>query len=206
MLKGSLGSIAAVIQSVVYGGATGGLFSLLQSAGATMVLPSVGTMFAGSATTGAGIATMMSGKSVTVGEVLSDSISRGRRPGGDNDGDSSPYHHTTPQEYLLTPEAIRAIVKSWGVVAYGTPGVGAAGWLGRAHELCEAYGIPVAQRSLCVLHYLRANCQGEARAAVRYDVTGANSHHDSSNMTVCTISTILFLVLTHSRYGWDKCR
>ncbi|KAF9643749.1 hypothetical protein BDM02DRAFT_3077775, partial [Thelephora ganbajun] len=50
------GSIAATIQSIVYGGATGGLFSLLQSAGATMVLPSVGTIFAGAASTGAGIA------------------------------------------------------------------------------------------------------------------------------------------------------
>ena len=37
-LKYNIGSLAAMVQSVVYGGATGGIFSVLQSAGATMVL------------------------------------------------------------------------------------------------------------------------------------------------------------------------
>lgn len=37
MLRYNIGSLAAIVQSIVYGGAAGGIFSLLQSAGATMI-------------------------------------------------------------------------------------------------------------------------------------------------------------------------
>ena len=47
------GSVAAAAQSAIYGGATGGLFSILQSIGATAVAPSLLTVLAGS---GAGVA------------------------------------------------------------------------------------------------------------------------------------------------------
>ena len=75
---------------------------MLQSAGATMGLPSAVTMFTGAATTGAGIG-IMTGESVPTGELLSDSFA-----GNDNDGDGSPPppHQTVPQEHLLTPRAI----------------------------------------------------------------------------------------------------
>jgi len=175
MLKCSLGSVAATIQSIVYGGATGGLFSLLQSAGATMVLPSVGTIFAGAAATGAGIA-VVNGETVTTGDLLSDSIARGHHPGGDDDNDKGddgnppPYHQTTPLEYLLTPQAIQAIVKSWDITAYNPPGTNAAGWLGRIHRLCEAYGVPVTQRALCAMHRMRADCREAACVAGCYDM------------------------------------
>ncbi|KAF9645331.1 hypothetical protein BDM02DRAFT_3120353 [Thelephora ganbajun] len=170
------GSIAATIQSIVYGGVTGGLFSLLQSAGATMVLPSVGTIFAGAASTGAGIA-IMKGESVSTSEILTDSIARGHQPGGDDgsddDGDGKPpsYHQAVPQEYLLTPQAVQAIVKSWNITAYNPPGMNVAGWLGRVGRLCETYEVPVTQQALCAMHHMRADCREAARAAECYDMT-----------------------------------
>lgn len=42
------------MQSAIYGGATGGLFAVLQSAGATMVAPSLIATFAGFGTAAAG--------------------------------------------------------------------------------------------------------------------------------------------------------
>lgn len=48
------GSIAAGLQSVLYGGATGGLFSVLQCLGATAVAPSIFATFAGVGTAAAG--------------------------------------------------------------------------------------------------------------------------------------------------------
>jgi len=175
MLRCCLGSIAATIQSVVYGGATGGLFSLLQSAGATMVLPSVATIFTGAAATGVGIA-VVNGESVTTGELLADSIARGHRPDGDgddkdDDGGPPPYHQTTPLEYPLTPQAVQAIVKSWDITVYNPPGMNVAGWLNRVHRLCEAYEVPVAQRALCAMHRMRADCREAARVAGCYDMT-----------------------------------
>jgi len=166
------GSIAATIQSIVYGGMTGGIFSLLQSAGATMILPSAGTIFAGAATTGAGLA-VMNGESVAASELLSDSVARSHRPGNgddDNDGGPPPYHQTVPQVYLLTPQAVRAIVKSWDITAYNPPGMGVASWLGKVRKLCEAYGVPVTQRALCAMHHMRADCREAARAAGCYDM------------------------------------
>ncbi|KAJ2933299.1 hypothetical protein H1R20_g3824, partial [Candolleomyces eurysporus] len=52
---------AAFAQSVFYGPLTGGLFSVLQSAGATAVMPSAVTLLTGSAATAAGAATLASG-------------------------------------------------------------------------------------------------------------------------------------------------
>lgn len=56
-----IGSAAAWAQSVFYGSATSGLFSALQSAGATAVMPSALSLLTGSAATAAGAATLASG-------------------------------------------------------------------------------------------------------------------------------------------------
>lgn len=169
MLTCSLGSIAATIQSIL----------LLQSASATVALPLAGTIFVGTATTSTGAA-VTNGESVTAGELPPDSIARGHRPDGDNDdkydkdndGDPSPpYHRTIPQEYLLMPQAIQAIVKSWNITTYNPPGMDIEGWLGRVHKLCEVYGVPVTQRALCAMHYMRADCREAACAAGCYDMT-----------------------------------
>ncbi|KAF9447233.1 hypothetical protein P691DRAFT_802720, partial [Macrolepiota fuliginosa MF-IS2] len=50
------GSLAAAAQSVIYGGATTGLFSVLQSAGATAAAPVVGQAVAGVGLAGAAAA------------------------------------------------------------------------------------------------------------------------------------------------------
>lgn len=176
MLNYGLGSIAASIQSIVYGGATGGLFSLLQSAGATMVLPSVGAILTGTVTAGAGIAVLKNDEAGAAMENLSDPFARGRRPGGangddDDDSDPPPSYQIIPQEYLLTPPAIQAIIKSWKVPPYNPPGTDAAGWLDTVRELCEVYGVPVSQRVLCAMHIMRADCQGAANAAECFEMT-----------------------------------
>ena len=132
-----------------------------------MGLPSAVTMFTGAATTGAGIG-IMTGESVPTGELLSDSFA-----GNDSDGDGSPPppHQTVPQEYLLTPRAIQAIVKSWNITAYNPPRTTAAGWLARVHNRCEVYRVPIKQRALCAMQYMRADCRKAARAARCYDMT-----------------------------------
>jgi len=169
-----------------------------------MVLPSVGTMFAGAATTGAGIA-VMKGESATTGELLSDSIARGHHPGDHNDDDDDdggppPYDQTIPQEYLLTPHAIKAIVKSWRITAYNPPGMDAASWLARIRKHCDRYEVPLKQRALCAMHHMRADCREAARAAGCYDMmwdqfTKWLLRYDGE---VSEISTVLTFVLTRS--------
>lgn len=56
------GSLAAALQSIFYGGATTGLFSILQSVGATAVLPAAGTVLASVGAVGTGLASLFSGK------------------------------------------------------------------------------------------------------------------------------------------------
>ena len=117
MLRPNIGSLAATIQSIVYGGTTGGLFSLLQSAGATIVLPSIGTIFTGAAATGAGVAMATADQpgAESNSELLyqaAESIVRGDNP--DDDGNPPPYRATgVPEVYLLTPRAILAIAKAF---------------------------------------------------------------------------------------------
>lgn len=176
MLSGGLGSLAATIQSVVYGGATGGIFALLQSAGATMILPSVGTIITGAAASGAGLAVMSHGESVVAGETLSDSLARCHQPGSvdpddKNDGDPPPYHRGPPREYLLTSPAIQAIVKYWSIAQYNPPGTEAVGWVNRVRKLCEVYGVPVTQRPLCAMYHMRGDCREAAHAAGCYEMT-----------------------------------
>ena len=55
------GSFAAFVQSIFYRGATAGLFSMLQSAGATAVMPAAGAIAGASSAIGAGIASLVYG-------------------------------------------------------------------------------------------------------------------------------------------------
>ena len=201
MLNYRLGSIAATIQSIVYGGATGGLFALLQSAGATMVLPSVGTIFAGAATAGAGAGLLRNGEAIATGEILSDSIARSPGPGdaggGDNNADPPPYSHVNPHEYFLTPQALQAIVKSWHSPPYNPPGTDVAQWLSRQRHFCEEYGVPVKQQAQCAMHHMGDDCREAAYAAGCHDMSWDRFttwllKYDG----VCVISKVLCLVLT----------
>ena len=167
--KGDIGSIAATIQSIVYGGATGGLFSLLQSAGATMVLPSIGTILTGAAVTGAGAAVAASDErpvNIDIDELL-----RQAAIPVDDEGNPPPHHPTVPEEYLLTPQAILAIVRAWDVGTYNPPGTDFTSWLRRVYRTCVEYGIPAAQRAPCAMHYLRADCREAARTSGCCDMT-----------------------------------
>jgi len=137
-----------------------------------MVLPSVGAIFTGAAATGAGAAVATSDdQPVTVAsdELLhqvADAIA------DDNDGGNPPpYHATIPEEYLLTPRAILAIVKTWDVGTYNPPGTNFTSWLGKVHRACERYGIPTTQRAPCAMHHLRADCREAARTSGCYDMT-----------------------------------
>ena len=173
MLNYNIGSVAATVQSIVYGGVTGGLFALLQSAGASMVLPSVGTIFAGAATTGAGIGMMKNSESIT-SRILSDSIAPDSQLGEDGGGNASstpPYNLTNPHEYLLTPRAVQAIVKSWDISLYNPPWTDVADWLSRLREFCGVYGVPVTQWALCAVHLMRADCRKAANVAGCHDMT-----------------------------------
>lgn len=55
------GSLAAFVQSMFYRGATAGLFSMLQSAGATAVMPAAGLLASATSAVGAGVASMFYG-------------------------------------------------------------------------------------------------------------------------------------------------
>jgi hypothetical protein len=75
------------------------------------------------------------------------------------------------REYLLTDQAIQAIVTSWNSTVYNPPGTDVTGWLGRIRGLCEAYGVPLTQRALCAMRYVRVDCQEAARTARCHDMT-----------------------------------
>ena len=91
---------------------------------------------------------------------------------GDGNGNPPPPYDTTiPEEYLLTHQAILAIVKSWDVGTYNPPGTNCASWLSKIRDLCDQYGIPDAQRAPCAMHHMRADCKKTAHTARCYDMT-----------------------------------
>ena len=196
MLRYNIGSVPTTI----YGRAAGSLFSLLQPtttttavtllrsvgvtvafqpAAAATVLPSVGALLtgAGAATTGAGVVVATTngqpGTSIST-ELLhqaAECVSRDDNPDDDDDGNLPPYRAAVPEEYLLTPQATLAIVKSWDVWTYNPPGTNCTSWLRKIHKFCERYGIPLTQRAACAMHHMRADCRGAAHAAGCYDMT-----------------------------------
>ena len=201
MLSYIVGTVSATVQSIVYGRATGGLFSLLhstgaatllqstgaatllksagaatllKSAGTTVILPSVGT-----ATTGAGVVSAGAGAVVVAtnnqpvnsigGGTLHQAVeSIGRDD--DNGNHPPPYDTAAPEEYLLTHQAILAIVKSWDVGTYNPPGTNCTNWMGKIYNLCDQYGIPDTQRAPCAMHHMRADCKEAAHTARCYDM------------------------------------
>jgi hypothetical protein len=133
-----------------------------QSAGATFVLSSVREILV--AGVSVGVVIMVDGEPVAVREIPPNPLARGNPPGGaSNDGnENDPPHQTIPREYVLTPPAVQAITKSWDVPLYNPPGTDISGWLSEAYRLREVYGVPVARRSLCVMHNVRVTCRGAA--------------------------------------------
>ena len=173
MLKYNTGSVAATVQSIVYGGATGGIFSLLQSAGATMVLQPIGTILAGAATTGAGVVVAHQ-PGASTNEPLHQAAKSIAHSDGSDDcekGNPSTCHAIVPEEYLLTPLAILAIVKSWDVGTYNPPGTNCTSWLHKVYNFCEQHGIPAPQRAVCAMHHMRADCKEASLTARCYDMT-----------------------------------
>ena len=177
-------------QSIV----SGGIFSLLQSVGATAaaqpvtiaattVLPSVGTIFTGAtgaAATGTGVFVATKDNpgisiSCELFHKAAESVVPDDDPddGLDNDekGDLPPYRATILEEYLLTPQATLAIVKSWDAWTYNPPGTNCTSWLRKIHNLCERYGVPLTQRAACAMHHMRADCKQAACDAKCYDMS-----------------------------------
>jgi len=141
----------------------------LQSAGTTAVMPSVGTLLTGAATTGTGIlvATTNAQSDASISsEILqqaAESLADSEKPGDDdNNGNPPPYRATDPEEYRLTPRAILAIIKSWDVQTYEPPKTNCITWLSDAHSFCEQYGIPIPQRASCAMHHMSADCKEAA--------------------------------------------
>ena len=158
MLRYNIESLVTTIQLIVCGRFTGGLFPLFRPAGTTIVLPPMGTIFAGVAATGDG-GNPQAAESVARGNNLNDN------------GNPPPYRLTVPEEYVLTPRAFLAIVKSWDVGAYNPPGINCTRWLGKIHSFCELYEVPVSQQALCAMHHMRTDCNEAANAAGCYDMT-----------------------------------
>jgi hypothetical protein len=76
------GSLAAGIQSLVYGASTGGLFSIFQSIGATAVVAPPVALILGGVAVGTGIALAISGRGND-----DNTGGGGRNDGGDDDDD-----------------------------------------------------------------------------------------------------------------------
>ena len=92
-----------------------------------------------------------------------ESIVRGDNP--DDDGNPPPYRATgVPEVYLLTPRAILAIANIWDVRTNCTS------WLHKIQVSCERYGVPIAQRALCAMHHMRANCKEAAYTSECYNM------------------------------------
>jgi len=139
-----------------------------------MVMSSVGTILTGAATTRAGILVAANARprvTSTNSKFLqraAESIADGDNPDDDKNRNPPPRRAAAPEEYLLTPRAILAIVKSWDIGTYNPPGTDCASWLGEVHNVCERYEIPTSQRARCAAHRIRADCKEAAHAAGCY--------------------------------------
>ena len=170
-LRQNIGSAALSYQSLVYSTATRVVLVSLQSTGtAGAVMPSVGTILTGAATTGTGaLVAAVNAKSVTstsndVLKQATKSIVHDEKL-GDDDESPPPYSATPIEEYLLTPRAIIAIIKSWAIQTYNPPRTKCVAWLSDVHYLCEQYGIPAPQQASCAMHHMRNECHEAAISA-----------------------------------------
>ena len=128
-----------------------------------MVLPSVGTIVAGVATTRAGIEMIGNGESIT-NKILLDSIAYSSQPR--SVGGSEANSHG----YVLTPRALQAIAKSWDIAPYSPLETNVPHWLEELQGFCELYGVPVTQRPLCVMHHMGTDREA-AHAVGCHDMT-----------------------------------
>ena len=99
-----------------------------------------------------------------------ESMSHDEKPNNDAEN-PLPYRATASKEYLPTPRAIPAIVKSWNVQTYDPPRTNCMTWLGDIHSLCEKYGILVTQRVSCAMHHMSTGHQAAALNADCCDMT-----------------------------------
>ena len=170
-LRQNIGGAAVSYQSLICSTATRVALMSLQSAGTTgVVMPSVGTILTGAATTGSGalvVATNAKSVTSTSGEVLkqaAESVVHDEKLGGDL-GSPPPYSATAPEEYFLAPRAIIAIVKSWDIQMYNPPRTECTTWLSDVHDLCERYEIPASQQASCAMHHMGNDCHEAAIGA-----------------------------------------
>ena len=151
----------------------------MQSAGTTAVMQSVGMILTGATATGAGalVATANAHPDASLSTELlqnaAESIPHDEKSNDDDgdDGNLPPYRTTASEEYLLTPRAILAIVKSWDVQTYNPPQANCTTWLDDMHKFCDQYGVPVTQRASCAVHRMSADCQEAAINAGCYNMT-----------------------------------
>ena len=167
MLRYNIGSAAVSYESIVYASATRVLLASLQSAGTATIMPSIGTILTGAATgTGILVATTNAQSATsTSSEILEQaakSLADSEKPNDDDNGNPPPYRATDPEEYLLAPRAILAIIKSWNVRTYNPPQTNCTTWLSDMHNFCEQYEIPIPQRASCAMHHMSTDCKEAA--------------------------------------------
>ena len=168
MLKYSIGSVAVSYESIVYSSAARVLLASLQSAGTTTIIPSIGTVLTGAATTGAGVLVATTGaqsaasnNSESLHQAV-ESLADDEKPEDGDNGDPPLYHATASEEHFITPRAVLAIVKSWEVQTYNPSQTDCTVWLSNIHDCCERYGIPTIQRASCAMHYMSGDCKEAA--------------------------------------------
>lgn len=174
---GNAGGTTITYNSIAYASAARLLaLPALQFAGGTVtVIPTVGAVLTGATTTGAGVLVASND-----GQPDTSTDTRRLQQAGEqftncdksDDGGNPPrYSVIAHDEYLLTPLAVLAIVKSWGVVTYDPLRTDCARWLDKVHDVCEQYEIPSKQRARCASHHMRADSKEAVLAAGCYNMT-----------------------------------
>jgi hypothetical protein len=168
------GGAAFTYESIAFGAATrllaSSAFNIAGGAATATAMPTVGALLSG-ATTGAGILVVSTDDQPDI-PTSDDFLQQARERIADcektNDDDN---RCTTHEEYLLTPHAVLAIVKAWEIETYDPPKTDCASWLGKVHDVCEEYAIPVKQRTCCASHRMREDCREAVLAAGCYNMT-----------------------------------
>ena len=131
-------------------------------------------VFTGADATRAGVAVATGdGQAATSDDLLHQAVESIAHRGNPNDegGNPPPYRATPPEEELLTPHAILAIVKAWDVGTYTPPWTNCTSWLSDMDRVCDRYGIPFAQRAACAMRLMKPDCRGAAHTSGCYDMS-----------------------------------
>ena len=102
---------------------------------------------------------------VTAATSIGVIIAANNTSGDGHNGNPPPDDKTVPEQYLLSPLSIGAIVKAWNVGMYDPPRTNITSWLDTVNELCEQYQIPAAQRVYCALQNMKDECKKAAHDA-----------------------------------------